>query len=403
MPVYEYKGLDTAGKNVKGMIDAESKAALRQMLQSKGIFVTDVAEGRSASAGGEVDLKRRLQRVSLRDISVLTRQLSTLMRAGIPLVESLAALTEQAEKDELKRVLSDVKRQVNEGSSLAKALEQHPKQFSDLYVNMVKAGESSGNLDVVLERLTEFLDNQMELRSKIISAMIYPILMTLVGSAIMVFLFIFVIPKVTQIFEEQERALPAATRLLLFMSGTLGSYWFIIIPAIIAAAFGFRHWKNTPAGRAKWDAFVLKLPVISGIVRMIAVARFSRTLSTLLLSGVPLLQALDIVKNILGNTKLIAVIEDVRINVREGESLAQPLRRSGEFPPLVSHMISIGERTGQLEEMLENVAQSYNQQVNMRIDAATTLLEPMMIIIMGVSVAFIVFAIMMPILQMNQP
>lgn len=403
MPVYEYKGLDTAGKNVKGIQDAESKSALRQMLQGKGIFVTDVAEGRVASEGGEMDLKRRLQRVSLRDISVLTRQLSTLIRAGIPLVESLGALTEQAEKDELKRVLSDVKRQVNEGSGLAVALEHHPKQFSDLYVNMVKAGESSGNLEVVLERLTEFLDAQMELRSKIISAMIYPLLMTLVGSAIMVFLFIFVIPKVTQIFEEQERALPAATRLLLFISGTLGGYWFLILPAIAGVIFGFRWWKNTPEGQKKWDIFVLKIPVINGVVRMIAVARFARTLSTLLMSGVPLLQALDIVKNILGNTRLIAVIEDVRVNVREGESIAQPLRRSGEFPPLVSHMISIGERTGQLEEMLENVATSYNQQVNLRIDAATTLLEPIMIIIMGVSVAFIVFAIMMPILQMNQP
>ncbi len=403
MPVYEYKGLDSAGKNVKGMLDAESKATLRQMLQKKGVFVTDVVEGKAASAGGEVDFKRRLQRVSLRDISVLTRQLSTLMRAGIPLVESLAALTEQAEKDELKRVLSDIKRQVNEGSSLAVALEQHPKQFSDLYVNMVKAGESSGNLDIVLERLTEFLDAQMELRSKVISAMIYPILMTLVGSAIMVFLFIFVIPKVTQIFEEQERALPAATRLLLFISGTLGDYWFILLPILVGSVIGFNKWRQSTKGRKKWDAFLLKLPVISGVIRMIAVARFARTLSTLLMSGVPLLQALDIVKNILGNTKLIEVIEDVRVNVREGESIAQPLRRSGEFPPLVSHMISIGERTGQLEEMLENVATSYNQQVNMRIDAATTLLEPMMIIIMGVSVAFIVFAIMMPILQMNQP
>ena len=403
MPVYEYKGLDTGGKSVKGMLDAESQTALRQMLQSKGVFVTDVNEGKAASVGGDQDLRSRLQRVTLRDISVLTRQLSTLMRAGIPLVESLGALTEQAEKDELKRVLSDIKRQVNEGSSLANALERHPKHFTDLYINMVKAGESSGNLDVVLERLTEFQDSQMELRSKVISAMIYPALMTLVGLSIMTFLFIFVIPKVTQIFEEQERALPAATRLLLFISGTLGSYWFIIIPAALGAVYGFMRWKASKEGKPKWDRFVLKLPVIAELVRMIAVARFARTLSTLMMSGVPLLQALDIVKNILGNTRLIEVIDDVRTNVREGESIAQPLRRSGEFPPLVAHMISIGERTGQLEEMLENVATSYNQQVNVRITAATTLLEPIMIIIMGISVAFIVFAIMMPILQMNQP
>ncbi len=404
MPIYEYKGLDKAGKTVKGILDAESKGALRQTLQGRGVFVTEVSEGSrgGAAGGGKDDISKRFQFVTLRDIAVLTRQLSTLLRAGIPLVESLQALTEQAEKDELKRVLSDVRRKINEGSSLAAALSDHTKHFTGLYINMVKAGESSGNLDVVLERLTEFLENQMELRSKVISAMIYPLLMTVVGFGILAFLFAFVIPKVTQIFEDQEQALPFITKVLLFVSDVVANGWFIIIPVVVGGIYFFNRWRKSKQGKPKWDRFLLWMPVVSGVIRMIAVARFARTLGTLLNSGVPLLQALNIVKNILGNDRLIEVIEDVRDNVREGESIAQPLKRSGEFPPLVIHMIAIGERTGQLEEMLENVAVSYNQQVDTRIQAATTLLEPLMIVGMGIAVAFIVFAVMLPILQMNQ-
>jgi general secretion pathway protein F len=404
MPVYDYKGLNQAGKTVKGSQDAESQNALRALLQGRGVFVTEVSEARAGggSKKGEVDFGKMLQFVGLRDIAVLTRQMATLLRAGIPLVECLRALTDQAEKDELKRALSDIKSKVNEGSSLAKALADHPKLFSDLFVNMVRAGESSGNLDVVLERLTDFLEGQMELRSKVISAMIYPILMTVVGLAILAFLFAFVIPKVTQIFEDQGAALPFVTRLLIGTSDVVSGGWFIILPAAFLSAWGFRRWKNSEEGRPKWDRFVLKLPVIGNLVRLIAVSRFSRTLGTLLNSGVPLLQALDIVKNILGNTRLIEVIEEVRVNVREGESIAQPLKRSGEFPSLVTHMIAIGEKTGQLEDMLENVAESYDQQVSLRIDAATTLIEPLMIVFMGIAVGFIVFAIMLPILQLNQ-
>ncbi len=404
MPVYEYKGLNKSGKQVKGMLDAESQGALRGLLQGKGIFVTDVSEGRAGKAqnASDIDVKRMLEFVTLRDIAVLTRQLATLLGAGIPLVEGLSALTEQADKDELKRVLSDVRRKVNEGAPLATALKDHPKHFSDLYVNMVRAGESAGNLDVVLERLTDFLEGQLDLRSQIIAAMVYPALMTLVGTGILAFLFAFVIPKVTAIFEDQEQALPFITEVLLFTSRTIGSTWFILIPLMVGAFVGFQRWKRSEKGKPVYDRFLLKTPVVGTLVRMIAVSRFSSTLGTLLRSGVPLLQALDIVKNILGNTRLVEVIEEVRVNVREGESIAQPMKRSGEFPPLVSHMIAIGERTGQLEEMLDNVAKTYKQQVDVRIQAATTLLEPIMIVIMGATVAFIVAAIMLPILQLNQ-
>jgi general secretion pathway protein F len=343
-----------------------------------------------------------LERVSLRDIALITRQLATLLRAGIPLVESLNALTDQADKEELKKVLSDVRRQVNEGSSLANSLRDHPKFFSDLYINMVRAGESSGNLDTVLERLTEFIEAQIELRAKIIGAMVYPIIMMFVGLVIMTLLFTFVIPKVTAIFKDQGAALPILTRFLIWSSEMFASWWFILIPGAVGMVVGFFKWKGSDKGKPIWDRFILKVPVAGGLVRMIAISRFARTLGTLLSSGVPLLQALDIVKDILGNTRLEEVVEDARVNIREGESIAQPLKRSGEFPPLVTHMIAIGEKSGQLEDMLENVAISYNQQVDVRIQALTTMLEPLMIILMGIGAAIIVFAIMLPILQLNQ-
>ena len=404
MPVYEYRGLDKSGKKVQGIQDAESQNALRQMLQAQGIYVTDILEGDEAKSksGGEIDFSQITERVGLRDIAVLTRQLATLQRAGIPLVECLNALSDQVEKDELKRVISDIRTKVNEGSSLAKAMGDHPEHFSNLYVNMVKAGESSGNLDVVLDRLTEFLEDQMELRGQVIGAMVYPAIMTVVGVAIMSLLFIFVIPKVTQIFKDQGAALPWITQLLIGVSDIFAGYWWLILPLVGGGIYGFIQWKNTDEGKDKWDRWILKVPVVGSLVRMIAVSRFADTLGTLLASGVPLLTAMDIVKAILGNNRLVEVIEDARVNIREGESIAQPLKRSGEFPALVTHMIAIGERSGQLEEMLDNVAVAYKREVDMRIDAMTTLLEPLMIVGMGIGVAIIAFAVMLPILQLHQ-
>lgn len=405
MPVYEYKGLTAAGKSTKGILDAENQAALRKALEAKGILVTDINEGKAgttAPGSRDVDIGKMFQFVGLRDIALFTRQMATLLRAGIPLVEALTALADQAEKEELKRTLSDVRRRVNEGSGLANSMKEHPKHFSEMYVNMVRAGESSGSLDLVLERLTSFLENQIELRGKVMAAMIYPLVMLVFGAVIMALLFMFVIPKVTAIFRDQGEALPFLTQVLIGVSEFLANAWFIVIPFTIAAIVGFFKWKSSATGRPVWDRFVLKMPLIGQLVRKIAIARFARTLGTLLASGVPLLQALDIVKDILGNTRLIEVIEDARVNIREGDSIAQPLKRSGEFPPLVVHMIAVGERSGQLEEMLENVAINYDQQVDAQIQALTSALEPLLIIVMGIVAAIIVFAIMLPILQMNQ-
>ncbi|MFB6375916.1 MAG: type II secretion system inner membrane protein GspF, partial [Bradymonadaceae bacterium] len=382
-------------------------STLRKKLQADGIYTTEIYEGDEAESqarGRDIDFSQYFERVSLRDIAMLTRQLATLLGAGIPLVRALNALGDQAEKDELKRVISDVRRRVNEGSSLAAAIDEHPEHFSNLYMNMVKAGESSGNLDVVLRRLTEFLDDQIELRGKIIGAMVYPILMMVIGALLLGLIFTFVIPKVTQLFQDQDVALPLITKILIGVSDLMSNWVFLIvaIPATGAAIAGFVYWKNTPEGEQIWDRFVLKIPVLGSLVRMIAISRFARTLGTLLSSGVPLLTAMNIVKNIMGNSRLVDVVDDARDDIEEGENIADPLRRSGEFPPLVTHMIDVGEQSGQLEEMLDNVAESYDQQVDMRIEALTTLLEPLMIVIMGVAVAIIVFAVMLPLLQLNQ-
>ncbi len=305
------------------------------------------------------------------------------------------------EHPRLKKILGMVKQRVNEGASLADALADHPRVFSNLYVNMIRAGESSGALDVVLGRLADFTESAAALRNKLIGAMLYPAIMLLVGISIVSILFAVVIPKVTKIFEDMNVALPWTTRILIATSSFARDYWYVIVVAVPLGIWLFARYVKTPKGRAWFDRAQLRAPIFGELIRMLALARFSKTLATLLSSGVPLLTALDIVKNIVHNSVLSQVIEGARDAIREGESIAAPLKRSGEFPPLVHHMIAIGEKSGQLEEMLQNVARSYDAQVEMRVSALTSLLEPVMIVGMGVGVAFIVFSILMPIMQLN--
>jgi general secretion pathway protein F len=319
----------------------------------------------------------------------------------VPLVEALGALVDQVDHERMKRVVSDVRQRVNEGSSLADAMAAHGKVFSNLYVNMIRAGESSGALEVVLVRLADFTESQARLRSKVVGTLTYPAAMLGIGTVIMGILFTVVIPKITKIFEDTKVTLPWTTRALIGFSTTVHDYWWLFLLLAAGAVALFLRWRETPPGRAVWDRRVLTLPVFGSLIRQIAIARFSRTLSTLLKSGVPLLTSLDIVRNIVGNVRLAQVIDESREAIKEGESIAAPLKRSGEFPPLVYHMVAIGERSGQLEEMLTNVANAYDAQVETKIGALTALLEPFMIVGMGVAVAFIVFSILMPILQIN--
>jgi general secretion pathway protein F len=465
MAVFEYRGiLSASGKQVHGVRDADNAKSLRASLKREGILLTSAQEelkarGGSRKAGGSSF--SLFNRVGVADVAMMTRQLATLVTAGIPLVEAVGALIEQVEKHELKRVLTQIVDRVNEGSSLAKALEPHPNVFSNLYVSMVAAGEASGTLESVLERLADFMESQSKLRGKVGAALAYPALMMVIGSALITVMMVVVVPKVTAIFESLDRALPWYTELLIGTSHLIASNQMLgfvvsmvtftftrsalrdykesernkhLVYVVMALAAGgllvlcafvveslgayavgaalgvvaglgiawFIAWVATPDGRAAKDGFFLKVPVLGSLIRMLAVSRFARTLATLLRSGVPLLKAMDIVKNVLDNGKLEKVIETAAGSIREGESIAGPLKRSGDFPPIVTHMIAVGERSGQLEQMLENVARAYDTQVETRVQALTSLLEPLMIVVMGGGVGFIAFAILMPLIQMNE-
>lgn len=410
MPIYEYKGYDSSGKSVKGTQEADSDKSLRVFLRKGGVFATEVRESGVTDVdaqGKKISFFKRevnfniFRRVNTETLSLMTRQLGTLLQAGVPMVDALNALIEQVDNPVLKRVLSQVKAEVNEGSSLADAMQKHTI-FSNIYINMVRAGETSGALEIVLERLADFTESQAQLRSKVMGAMMYPAIMAFVAAAVMVGMLTVVVPRLARIFEHAKTQLPIMTRILISMSGIARSYWWLIFIVVGSLVFLVRRYIKTPKGRLRWDGFLLKMPVFGPIVRMVAVARFSRTLSTLMASGVPLLTALQIVRNVVSNAVLEVSIDQVRDAVREGEDIATPLKRTGQFPPMVTHMIAIGEKSGELETMLVRIASSYEQRVQGQVAALTGLLEPVMILLMAGIVAFIVFAMLTPILQMSQ-
>lgn len=405
MPVWEFRGIQiNSGGAVKGVRDAESPKALRAMLRRDGVLLTEASEEKERRKGArrEIDLLAFFRRPSASDVAVMTRQLATLVRAGVPLVDSLSALMDQVEKEQLVKVLGQVRESVNQGTGFAKSLEQHPKIFPSLYYSMVSAGEASGNLEAVLERLADFMEGQARLKGKVMAALMYPALMSVVGFAVVTVLMITVVPKVTAVFDNIGQALPWYTRLLIFNSQLLANWWWAIAIVVVAGLWVFRRWKKTDEGRLKWDKFQISVLIFGRLNLLAAVARFTRTLATLLSSGVQLLRAMEIGSNVLQNSFLQRIVADAIGSIREGESIAEPLKRSRAFPPMVTHMIAIGERTGQLEQMLENVARAYEADVETRVTALTSLLEPLMIVVLGVSVGFIVISILMPLMQMNQ-
>ncbi len=405
MAVYEFRGIQVAtGKPVKGFRDADNAKSLRGVLRKEGVLLTLATEEnkKKETDKRKLDLLAFFRRPSTSDVAIMTRQLATLVRAGVPLVESVAALTDQVEKQMLVRVLTELRENLNEGTSFAKSLAKHPQVFPPLYVNMVAAGEASGTLEAVLERLADFMEGQARLKGKVSAALAYPILMVIIGGLLVGVLMVAVVPKVTSIFNSLGHALPWYTRLLIFVSDTLAGFWWLILGALGLAIYLFRRWKKQPEGRLKWDSIRLKLPIFGKLNLLVAVARFSRTLATLLASGVQLLQAMEIGINVLENARLELVVKDAIGSIREGESIAVPLKRSGVFPPMMTHMIAVGEKSGQLEAMLENVSRAYEADVETRVVALTSLLEPIMIVALGGAVGFIAMSILMPLLQMNE-
>ncbi|QDK45174.1 type II secretion system protein GspF [Bdellovibrio sp. ZAP7] len=401
MPIFEYKGLTRDGKNTKGIIDAENLRAARARLKKDNVYVVDIRDKK------KIDTKKSkgpkaTKAVGVKDLSLMTRQLATLVKANIPLVDALAAIAEQVENPTLSEAIADCKNMVNEGSPFAKALQKYPTIFTKIYVSMVEAGEMSGSLDVILMRLAEFTEAQAELRAKVSSAMTYPVIMLVVTTALLSFLFIFLIPKMVTVFESTPNlVLPWYTIALINSSQFMVNYWYIIFGIIAVAIVMFRNWKSTPTGRNQWDAISLKLPIAGPAVRMVAVSRFTRTLATLLTGGVPMLTALDIVKNVVDNHVLAIAIDEARSNIAEGESIAGPLKKSGQFPPIVIHMVNIGEKTGDLENMLMQVSDAFDFQVKNKLESMTSLMGPVVTVLMGMAIAMIVFAVMIPMFEMT--
>ncbi len=400
MPQYVYKGIDAAtGAQKKGKIDAESVKAARQRLRQRdGTIVSEITEEAAASAAKTKSLFSG-SRVSPQDVAIMTRQFATLQTASVPLIESLQALTQQVENPVLKNALSLVKDQINEGKSMADAMANFPGVFDRLYVNMVRAGESSGNMAQVLERLSDFIEYQVKIRGQIVTAMTYPAVMILASSSIVVFLFVSVVPKLQKVFVSLKVQLPWYTEMLIGISEFLQNYWWLVGAFAVFAWFAGKYWVSTESGRRKFDEMSLKIPVFGPIVLRINVSRFTRTLSTLLNSGVPIIKALEITRNVIPNSVLAQVLDEAKVAVQEGKSLSSTIQRSGQFPPLVCHMIMTGEKTGRMEEMLGHVATAYDAEVERKVGAMISLIEPAMVILMSGGAGGILAALMIPMLS----
>lgn len=403
MPIYAYKGMDRAGKEVKATINTESIVAAKQRLKSMGIMLIDIKEEKAKGTSGGGSSFRIGGSVKVDDLALMTRQLATLIKAKIQIVEALAALVDQVEDKNLRLVLADARQKVNEGASLAKALGDHPKVFNTIYVNMVEAGEASGTLELVLLRLADFTEAQVKLKNRIKSAMTYPMIMGVFGFGMMNVIFIFVIPKMAKIFTSTKKELPLITKICIGISEFMQGYWWAVIVAMVFSFSAFRKYINTPKGRAHYDSVLLKMPIVGILVKMINVSRFCSTLGTLMQSGVPILTAMNIVKNLISNVHMAEAVEKARQAVSEGASITQPLINSGYFPPMVTHMIKLGERSGELEPMLKIISENYEDQVQSRINGLTSVLEPIMMMVLGGAVGFIVFAVVIPMMDLTAP
>lgn len=396
MPIYVYKGFEaSSGKVVRGKIESENVRVARQKLRKEKVIVSEIKEEVTLSKGkGSTSGK-----VSIKDLTIMTRQFATLQMAHVPLDECLKALTEQVEHVVLRNTLAAVKDLVSEGKSLADAMAQYPGVFNRLYINMVRAGESSGSLGLVLERLADFQEYQVAIQGKIFSALAYPVLMIMASMGIIAYLFISVVPKLQKVFDSLNVTLPWYTKSLISVSEFLQARWMFLIVAGVAIYFLFKMWYNTPSGKLTVDRFSLKAPIIGAVVLRVNVSKFTKTLATLLSSGVPIIASLEITKNIISNQILAEVLIDAKKAVQEGETLNMAIEKSKQFPALVTHMIRTGEKTGELEQMLQHVSTAYDSEVEQKIGAMISIIEPLMILLMGAIVAVVVVAMMVPMLS----
>ncbi len=402
MPVYEYSALNKKGKTIAGLIDSENIRTAKTKLRSTGIYPVSIAEVDSPGPRSRPRLTIFAPTIRVAEISMMTRQLATLIAAGFPLTNALNTMLPQTRKESFKRVLSKIKDSIEEGSSFAGALGKYPQIFSDVYLNMVRAGEASGTLEIVLERLADISEKQHQLTSKIKSALAYPFLMTLIGTGVLFFLLTVIVPNITSIFVEMNQALPLTTQILINTSLFLKHWWILILGVVILGFISVKMALKNRAIQTRMDQLILKIPWVGELVQKIAVARLARTLGSLLENGVSLLSALEIVQNVVGNKAIeIAVIEAAK-EVERGHELGSALGQNPYFPYLAVQMIRVGEQSGNLEPMLKKTAMVYENEIETTLMGMTSLLEPIIIVIMAVVVGFIVLSICLPIFEMNQ-
>jgi type IV pilus assembly protein PilC len=401
MATFVFKAVDVAGVPSRGEIDADSKQAVTDQLRQRGLIVLDIIEQKTAL--NLEDLFERFKKVKGRDLTVMTRQLSTMVSSGMSLLRAFYILEEQTENKLLKKVIGRVRRDIEAGISLSDALERHPKVFNRLYVAMARTGEAAGILEDTLHRVADQLEKADSLQRQVRAAMAYPIMIGTFSLGVLLALVAFLVPVFEKVFTEFGGKLPTITQFSVSLSHMVTGRWYLLIAAIAALIFAFRQWKSSSWGRPQWDAFKLRLPVkIGDVIHKIALARWSRTFSGMVHAGVPILQAIEITGKTAGNTRLERAMENVYESVRRGGTIAEPLRQSAVFPAMVTHMVSVGEDTGNLDGMLNNVADFYEDEVAAAIKALTSILEPVMIVVVGGIVGFIVISMYLPMFKVYE-
>ena len=393
---FEYRARDRKGAVHAGRMEGASSAAVAVALRDKGFVPLRIEQKRTSALDREISIPGFKKKVKSKDVAILSRQLATMVNSGLTLIRALTILEQQSDNPLLARIIVDVRTRVEQGSSLSASLEAHPEVFNHLYVSMIRAGEVGGALDETLNRLADTLESAVRLRSKVKSAMAYPVVVLSLIVLIVSGMLLFVVPIFKKMYDDLGGTLPFPTRMLINISNLITTFWWIVLAMIIGGVIGFRRWKKTPEGRRTWDRLKLRAPILGNVVQKVAISRFARTLSVLSRTGVPVLQALDIVSATAGNSLVSDAISDVQSSVKRGESLAGPLHKHEVFPPMVTHMMAVGEETGALDTMLSKVADFYDQEVDDTVSALTSLIEPLLIIVMGVAVGGILIALYLP-------
>ena len=401
MAAYEYTALDAAGRELRGVLDGDSARQVRQLLRDQSLLPVSVTEISDAPSPRKFEFSLG-NRIGAADLALLTRQLSTLVRSGIPLEEALLAVSQQSEKARVRSVIAGVRSRVMEGRTLAEGLAAFPTVFPEIYRATVSAGEQSGHLDAVLERMADYTENRQVLQQKIRNAMIYPVLLTVICLGIVGLLLGYVVPEVVRVFEAGDRPLPILTRMLIATSDFLRAWWWLLFGSILLAVWGFRRWIRDPAARQRYDSFKLRLPLVGRITRGNNAARFARTFSILAASAVPVLEALRIASEVVTNTTMRRAVQDAAVRVREGAPIARSIGASKLFPPMLVHLVASGETSGELESMLERAASNQERELDGLVNTAVGILGPVMILLMGAFVFVIVIALLLPIFQLNQ-